>query len=325
LIPYFLVLLTGLVIGSVLQPTSYLPASAQSGCQTYPETGKTACGKFLSYWQKNGGLAQQGYPISNAFTEVSDLDGKTYTVQYFERAVFEDHPENQPPYDVLLSQLGTFQFKRKYPNGEPGNSQPQPTAPIQQPVNTGAQTVTGSGTNVSGPVSLKKGLAVIKANVTGVSGDFDNFIVYLVDATGKDIELIANELGGATEVTGAARVPADGNYLFKVKSSGNWTITVTQPIGSYSPPPATQNFSGKRSNVVGPFSLKAGGARFHLTHANGESNFIVTLIDQNGSYVSGLANEIGPADVSTIVSVRANSVFFLEVKADGDWAITVGQ
>jgi hypothetical protein len=59
-------------------------------------------------------LAQQGYPISDEFTEVSDLNGQPYTVQYFERAVFEDHPENQPPNDILLSQLGTFQHKAKY-------------------------------------------------------------------------------------------------------------------------------------------------------------------------------------------------------------------
>jgi hypothetical protein len=49
--------------------------------------------------------------------EKSDLDGKTYKVQYFERAVFEHHPENPAPYDVLLSQLGTFRYKQKYPNG----------------------------------------------------------------------------------------------------------------------------------------------------------------------------------------------------------------
>ncbi len=85
----------------------------------FPQTGKTIGGKFRSYWEKNGGLAQQGFPISNQFQEVSDLDGKTYTVQYFERAVFELHPENQPPYDVLLSQLGTFRYKQKYPNGAP--------------------------------------------------------------------------------------------------------------------------------------------------------------------------------------------------------------
>jgi hypothetical protein len=71
-------------------------------------------GLFLDYWDNNGGLVQQGYPISNLLGELSDLNGKPYTVQYFERAVFEYHPENQSPYDALLSQLGTFQYKQKY-------------------------------------------------------------------------------------------------------------------------------------------------------------------------------------------------------------------
>ncbi len=61
--------------------------------------------------------------------ELSELNGLAYTVQYFERAVFEKHPENPPPYDVLLSQLGTFQFKRKYPNGEPAGTTPPPSVP----------------------------------------------------------------------------------------------------------------------------------------------------------------------------------------------------
>src|SRR5438874_13578588 len=86
---------------------SPLPAPAeQANCQTFPETGKSVCGRFLSYWREHGGLAQQGYPISGEFPERSEIDGKTYTVQYFERAVFEVHPENRPPYDVLLSLLG---------------------------------------------------------------------------------------------------------------------------------------------------------------------------------------------------------------------------
>ncbi|HET6263158.1 MAG TPA: erythromycin esterase family protein, partial [Chloroflexia bacterium] len=97
------------------------PAYAQPGGRTFPETGKTVSGAFLAYWESNGGLAQQGYPISGEMAEVSDLDGKTYTVQYFERAVFELHPENSPPHDVLLSLLGTFEYKRRYGDaGAPG-------------------------------------------------------------------------------------------------------------------------------------------------------------------------------------------------------------
>jgi hypothetical protein len=88
--------------------------------QTFPETGKAAAGIFMSYWLSHGGLAQQGFPISGLIRERSDLNGQTYTVQYFERAVFEFHPEYAAPNDVLLSQLGTFQYKRKYPQGAPG-------------------------------------------------------------------------------------------------------------------------------------------------------------------------------------------------------------
>lgn len=99
---------------------SYQSANAQSAPRTFPETGKTVSGKFLQYWNTHGALAQQGFPISESMAEVSDTDGKTYTVQYFERAVFESHPENVAPNDVLLSLLGVFLYKQKYPAGAPG-------------------------------------------------------------------------------------------------------------------------------------------------------------------------------------------------------------
>ena len=98
---------------------AYLGPPSQAGCQVFPETGKAVCGKFLSYWRQHGGLAQQGFPISGQFLEVSEIDGKSYAVQYFERAVFEMHPENQAPYDVLLSLLGATYYKQRYPNGAP--------------------------------------------------------------------------------------------------------------------------------------------------------------------------------------------------------------
>jgi outer membrane protein assembly factor BamB len=95
--------------------------SSSSDRIVFKDTGKSVGGKFLQYWQAHGGLAQQGFPISEEFTEKSALDGKDYTVQYFERAVFEYHPENPPPNDVLLSQLGTFRYHSRYegPNATP--------------------------------------------------------------------------------------------------------------------------------------------------------------------------------------------------------------
>ena len=113
--------LPALLMLALLLPA--LPAGtslAQGNSRTFPETGHTVKGRFLQYWDTHGGLAQQGYPISEEMQEKSDTDGKTYTVQYFERAVFEAHPENQAPNDVLLSLLGNFLYKQKYPNGAPG-------------------------------------------------------------------------------------------------------------------------------------------------------------------------------------------------------------
>jgi YVTN family beta-propeller protein len=101
-------------------------------CRLFKETGQAVCGTFLDYWEEHGGLMQQGYPISDEFQEKSSLNGKVYTVQYFERAVFELHPGNQPPYDVLLSQLGTFRYKAKYPPaGRIANTIPLPGEPVK--------------------------------------------------------------------------------------------------------------------------------------------------------------------------------------------------
>ena len=57
-------------------------------------------------------------------------------MQYFERAVFELHPENAAPYDVLLSLLGSIRYNQRYvqPKLTPGPTTPQPT---QAPVETG--------------------------------------------------------------------------------------------------------------------------------------------------------------------------------------------
>ncbi|MDQ6694822.1 MAG: alkaline phosphatase family protein [Chloroflexota bacterium] len=101
------------------QPGGQIPGS---GSFTFPQTNKTVTGIFLDYWQQHGGLMQQGYPISDVLTEISDLNGKSYTVQYFERAVFEYHPENPAPNNVLLSQLGTTRLKEKYAGSPPAQT-----------------------------------------------------------------------------------------------------------------------------------------------------------------------------------------------------------
>ena len=110
----------GLVLICALTLVGAGTTQAADSSRTFTETGKTVSGPFLSYWQTHGGVTQQGLPISGELRETSPLNGKPYTVQYFERAVFERHPENAAPFDVLLSQMGTFRFQEKYPQGAAG-------------------------------------------------------------------------------------------------------------------------------------------------------------------------------------------------------------
>ena len=85
-----------------------------------PQTGKTVRGPFLRHWMSGGGTFRYGLPISDEVRERSDLDGREYTVQYFERAVFEHHPDYVEPYNMLLVQLGRLLYRQKYPNGATG-------------------------------------------------------------------------------------------------------------------------------------------------------------------------------------------------------------
>ncbi|HET8629436.1 MAG TPA: hypothetical protein VFL91_18610 [Thermomicrobiales bacterium] len=101
------VLLAALALLTLLGGGAFLsaPRAAAADSQCFPETGHCVQGRFLAYWEAHGGLAINGYPLTDEFPQQLE-DGHTYTVQYFERVRMEEHPENAPPYDVLLGQFG---------------------------------------------------------------------------------------------------------------------------------------------------------------------------------------------------------------------------
>ena len=81
----------------------------------FPETGHFVGGGFWEYWQRYGGLEIFGYPVSDELTETCE-DGKTRTVQYFERAVFEWHPDKPDlagKWNVLLRRCGAILAKER--------------------------------------------------------------------------------------------------------------------------------------------------------------------------------------------------------------------
>ena len=96
-------------------PFQPLPAVTGSDGDTefFPQTGHRLGGGFAVYWHAHGldlgdpgnsdreSLALFGYPISEEFTDPAT----GLTVQYFERARFEYHPNNPEPYKILLGRL----------------------------------------------------------------------------------------------------------------------------------------------------------------------------------------------------------------------------
>ncbi len=70
-----------------------LPSAApEPDCRVFAETGHAVCGDILTAWQASG-------------LNIDD-DPSISEVQWFERARFELHPENAPPFNVLLGLLG---------------------------------------------------------------------------------------------------------------------------------------------------------------------------------------------------------------------------
>ena len=94
------IILIVLMVGLGLQPATRTHADARC----FSETNQCIDGRFREFWEQNGGLAIFGFPISGE--QQSTVDGKTFTVQRFERNRLELHPENARPYDVLLGRLG---------------------------------------------------------------------------------------------------------------------------------------------------------------------------------------------------------------------------
>jgi peptidoglycan-N-acetylglucosamine deacetylase len=84
-----------------MSPTSEREEDSSSAEQLYfDETGQYLRGELLEFWLEYGGLPVFGFPVSDEI-EQNDL-----TVQYFERAVLELHPDDEPDWRVQLRRLG---------------------------------------------------------------------------------------------------------------------------------------------------------------------------------------------------------------------------
>ncbi|MEA2574814.1 MAG: hypothetical protein QOH93_2112 [Chloroflexia bacterium] len=94
----------------------------------FATTGHALGGGFYTYWQQNGGLSLFGYPISEEFNE------NGLTVQWFERARFEYHPELAGTGNAIqLSHLGSIAYSSQANRTTPAPAAPAaPAATVQE-------------------------------------------------------------------------------------------------------------------------------------------------------------------------------------------------
>lgn len=93
-----------LLLASAVLPLVVVQAQQDERC--FAETGQCISGRFREFWEQHGGQAVFGVPISPRRGEV--VGGRLRQVQWFEYHRMELHPENFPPDDVLLSNLGSY-------------------------------------------------------------------------------------------------------------------------------------------------------------------------------------------------------------------------
>jgi hypothetical protein len=114
--------LLGRLGADALNGATAAPETPRAGCRFFAETQLNVCGAFLQTWRRYGldlhqsgmteaeNLALFGLPLTPPQPETLS-DGQTYTVQWFERARFEDHGAQ----GVMLGLLGREQAQPPAP------------------------------------------------------------------------------------------------------------------------------------------------------------------------------------------------------------------
>lgn len=175
----------------------------------------------------------------------------------------------------------------------------------------------GSGNQATPLMGLQSGITTFDLVGNGSS----NFIVWLKDQNGSDVELLVNEIGryaGGRCIS----VPATANYLLGITADSSWTVHVTQPRPTAAPG-VPQTFTGTSDNHSGFFTLHSGAATFTMSYG-GDSNYVIWLYNSSGQQVELLENEIGPRNDSKVVNVPAG-IYVMDIQGMGNWSVTVSQ
>jgi hypothetical protein len=284
-------------------------SEAQSGTMhNCPAAGKWS----IAVWEGDSGVAASDALTScgsGAVDAAYSLDTQTQAWSRW----FAGKPDvsNLPPLSSMQGVLALGSAVGPAPT-------PSPTATPAPTSTPAAQSFSGQGHRAISPIELDAGLTIITLTHTGSS----NFVVWLRDSSGEDIELLVNEIGTFNGST-ALGIPVSGAYALDINADGGWTVKIEQ-LKPTSAPSVPQTFNGTGPEASPLFSLGDALTTFDMSH-DGSSNFAIWLLDSNGDLVDLLVNEIGDFDGSTAIGVPAAGVYILDIEADGDWTVSVHQ
>lgn len=172
----------------------------------------------------------------------------------------------------------------------------------------------GDGATVTDPITLEGGVTICEAVHDGES----NFVVALGPTDGDRSHLLGTVIG---EFDGAAGVLVDdGEYLLDVDADGAWELAVGQPRAdedeAESLPVALE---GESPTWAGPLLFDGLGTATG-TH-DGQGNFIVEVLPQDGRFPELVFNELDSFEGETTFTVEG--VGYVTVDAAGPWELSM--
>lgn len=158
------------------------------GCRSF-SNGKSACYAFLDFFDKNGGEAVFGMPISS----FEFLNGRV--VQYFERARFDWYPEYKEGEKVVLSNLGSiyFDFSKENPEllkPQPPNGIPEKSSVLSVQVRAFVWKAV-----IQPPDAQTVYVIVQDQNLQPVEGALAEVTIFWTEGTPQNIHLWTNKYG----------------------------------------------------------------------------------------------------------------------------------
>jgi hypothetical protein len=279
-------LLVALFALALLSPVA--PTGAQADQRCFPETGQCIAGPIRAYWERSGGLAVFGFPVTPQSVEL--VEGQPLQAQWFER----DRLEIQADGRVTAGRLGVERIAQL---GIPW--QPGPNAPASP----GCLVFPETGHPLCGAFRAywerSGGLERFGFPVTGEFVATLEGQPYTVQYFERRRFELHPEVGPNVVLLGLLGREVREN------------AAPAQPI----------SFSGSGQQVTQPFTLPAAFTRVTLSH-QGQRNFIVKAYHPNGRE-NLLANAIGGYSGTALLEGTPGEALFLEVQADGAWTIEV--